>query len=458
MESLTGILDILIVCIWIGVLLVCAILVFSGVLRWLASSEGGDRKKPQDDQDKQSEQGKRRASRLNIAGWIAFAILVILFFYSQRANIAHFISGDDGSQTLTLILINGSKMMVKFLLLGAVISISAIVLMGFIVLLNKSVRTAFRVKDEGIDVWAKKFANKGRQFGTIFRSSIFTFIVTCGILLVFIILPLFLGSSENIQSGNMGLTEIWIDGVQTFATSIGKTDDAEKSVHSNASENTDASEDGSANEDGNPGNVVNNAARPLSEAILTYVLVYVIVLGVGFSFARILYAIVKDSLKQKQVSTLIDEYSNSIGVLGVGVSILLVIQDDSLNIYHDNILKTLGIFLKYFAIVAIVVATGILVLEIIRLIMDMRETLIRKEAKYLFVTLVGRASLFILTLLDSIISSLSNAVGQQNSEDTYQIHGKVMQRITQAMETEIDSGREQGDVTFACFKETITKK
>ena len=64
----------------------------------------------------------------------------------------------------------------------------------------------------------------------------------------------------------------------------------------------------------------------MPEAVITYMLVYVIVLGVGFSIARILYAIVKDNLNQKQTATLIDEYSSSMGVLGVGVSILLVLR------------------------------------------------------------------------------------------------------------------------------------
>lgn len=429
MENMDGILDLLKVCLWLGLIIVCVALIVSGILRWLASSE-------------------KRTGRLNIAGWIAFAILTVMFFYSQRTSVASFFANGDGSKTLTFVVINGSKMTAKLLLLGAVFSIATIILLVFIILLSKGIRAAFYAKDTEVKDWAKIVKEKGNQFGVIVRTPVFTFFVTCGILLVFIILPLLLGTPK----GEMGLAETWIDGVQTFASAINRNEYVEKGLTLNAGESADSGGDIDLNRN------IDKTRPPLPEAVITYMLVYVIVLGVGFSIARILYAIVKDNLNQKQTATLIDEYSSSMGVLGVGVSILLVLQDDELNIYQDDLFKILGGFFKYFVIVAIVMALAIVILEVIRLVMDMRETLIRKEARYLFVALVGRAALLILILLNSIFSALSNAIGQYDEVDIRQIQNKLLQRITKAMDQEIDQRTEDRDVTFVRFEERITKK
>lgn len=429
MENMDGILDLLKVCLWLGLIIVCVALIVSGILRWLASSE-------------------KRTGRLNIAGWIAFAILTVMFFYNQRTSVASFFANGDGSKTLTFVVINGSKMTAKLLLLGAVFSIATIILLVFIILLSKGIRAAFYAKNTEVKDWAKIVKEKGNQFGVIVRTPVFTFFVTCGILLVFIILPLLLGTPK----GEMGLAETWIDGVQTFASAINRNEYVEKGLTLNAGESADSGGDIDLNRN------IDKTRPPLPEAVITYMLVYVIVLGVGFSIARILYAIVKDNLNQKQTATLIDEYSSSMGVLGVGVSILLVLQDDELNIYQDDLFKILGGFFKYFVIVAIVMALAIVILEVIRLVMDMRETLIRKEAKYLFVALVGRAALLILILLNSIFSALSNAIGQYDEVDIRQIQNKLLQRITKAMDQEIDQRTEDRDVTFVRFEERITKK
>lgn len=435
MENMDGILDILKVCLWLGLIIICVALVVSGILRWLAPSE-------------------KRTGRLNIAGWIAFAMLAVMIFYNQRTNIVSFFASGDGSKVLTSVVINGSKMTAKLLLLGAVFFVAVIILLVFIILLSKGIRAAFYAKDTEIKDWAKVVKEKGGQFGVIVRTPILIFLMTCGILLVFIILPLLLGTPK----GEMGLAETWIDGVQIFASAINGNEDVEKDVDINVGENADSSGDIDSDEDTDSDRNIDKTELPLPEAVITYILVYVIVLGVGFSIARILYTIVKDNLNQKQTTTLIDEYSGSMGVLGVGVSILLVLQDDELNIYQDDLFKILGGFFKYFAIVAIVTALAIVILEVIRLVMDMRETLIRKEARYLFVVLVGRVSLLILMLLNSIFSALSSAVGQYNEVDISQIQSKLIQHITEAMEQEMDQRTEDRDVTFVSFKESITKK
>lgn len=442
MENLDGILDILKVCLWLGVIIVCVALVVLGILRWLASSE-------------------KRSRRLNFAGWIAFTVLSIMILYGRRADIIRLFANSDGSQAMTSIAVNGTKMAVKFLLLGVVFAIAVIVLLVFIVLLIKGVRVAFWAQNRTVRDWAKILKELGEQFSIITKTPIFTFFVTCGVLSVFIILPLLLGSPE----GETGMANTWIDGVQTFASAVSRSEGTTKNADANANDNVNPEDDenltertalnGAANLSRN---TVETKDIPIPEAVITYILVYVIVLGVGFSIARILYAIVKDNLKQKHTTNLFDEYSGSMGVLGVGVSILLVLQDDELNIYQDELFKILGGFFKYFVIVTIVMALAIVILEVIRLLIDMRETLIRKEARYLFVALVGRVSLLILMLLNSIFSALGSAIGQHNEVDISQIQCTLIRRIKEAMDQEIDQKTENGDVTFVSFRESITKK
>lgn len=443
MEDLNGILDILKVCLWLGVIIVCVALVVSGILRWLAPPE-------------------KRSRRLNISGWLAFTMLIIMILYGWRADILHLFTNSGGSQAMTSIAVNSTKMAVKLLLLGAVFAIAAIVLLVFIVLLIKGIRVVLCAQNRTVKDWAKALKELGEQFSVITKTPIFTFFVTCGVLSVFIILPLLLGNPE----GETGMAETWVDGVQTFASAISRNESTAKNADADTDDNANPKEDENPIEDTDPDrgiNLTRNTAKakdiPIPEAVITYILVYVIVLGVGFSIARILYTIVKDNLKQKQTINLFDEYSGSMGVLGVGVSILLVLQDDELNIYQDELLKILAGFFKYFTIVAIVMALAIVILEVIRLVMDMRETLIRKEARYLFVALVGRVSLLTLMLLNSISSALSSAIGQHDDVDISQTQRKLIRHITEAMDQEIDGGIEDNkDATFASFKESVTKK
>lgn len=397
-----GIVDILIICLLLGVIIVCAILIVLGVLRWLASSGNPD----------------KRRTRLNFAGWISFAVLATMILYSQRKDITAFLGNTNSNQTLTTVIINGSKMAFKFLLLGTVFAIVAIITLVLILLVSKGVCAAFSEENTSVKDWAKNLKEVGKQFGNIIKTPIFTFFVTCGILLVFIVLPFLLGNSEDTAS----LAETWGDVVHKIASSINKND-----------------------------------TTTIAEDTIWYILLYIIILGVGFSVARILYAIVKDNLKQKHSVNLIDEYSSSMGIMGVGVSILLVLYYDGIN--QDKPLDVVLAFLKYFLIVAVALTLAIVILEIIRLVMDMRETLIRREARYLFVALVGQASLLILVLLDSIFSALNSAVGQGRADvDISHIQNKLIQRITNTMEREIDRRTENRDATFAIFRASVTKK
>ena len=362
---------------------------------------------------------------------------------------------------MTSVVVNGSKMAVKLLLLGTAFAIVAIVSLVVILLVSKGIRATLDGQNKSVKDWAKKLKEVGNQFSEIVRTPIFTFFVTCGILLAFILLPFLLGNSED----KVGLAETWGNGVQKFVSVIYKNE-AETKNDSGSTDNNVNTEGGinsnrntEPNENENvPSGRNSGYSKDLSISdVITYILVYIIVLGVGFAVTRILYAIVRDNLKQKHSISLIDEYSGSMGIMGVGVSILLVLHN--IDIYQNEPLDVVLAFLKYFAIVAIAMTLAIVMLEIIRLVMDMRETLIRREARYLFVALVGQASLLILVLLDSIFSALNSAVGQGREDmDISYIQNKLIRNITKTMEQEINRETDDRDVTFTIFKTSITKK
>lgn len=445
MGNLNSIVDMLKICLWLGVIIVCIILVISGILRWLAAQGNTE----------------ERRKKLNISGWIAFVVLTAMIFYSRRESVTEFFCDNDGSKALTSVVVNGSKMAVKLLLLGTAFAIVAIVSLVVILLVSKGIRATLDGQNKSVKDWAKKLKEVGNQFSEIVRTPIFTFFVTCGILLAFILLPFLLGNSED----KVGLAETWGNGVQKFVSVIYKNE-AETKNDSGSTDNNVNTEGGinsnrntEPNENENvPSGRNSGYSKDLSISdVITYILVYIIVLGVGFAVTRILYAIVRDNLKQKHSISLIDEYSGSMGIMGVGVSILLVLHN--IDIYQNEPLDVVLAFLKYFAIVAIAMTLAIVMLEIIRLVMDMRETLIRREARYLFVALVGQASLLILVLLDSIFSALNSAVGQGREDmDISYIQNKLIRNITKTMEQEINRETDDRDVTFTIFKTSITKK
>lgn len=142
-----GIVDILIICLLLGVIIVCAILIVLGVLRWLASSGDLD----------------KRRTRLNFAGWISFAVLATMILYSQRKDITAFLGNTNSNQTLTTVIINGSKMAFKFLLLGTVFAIVAIITLVLILLVSKGVCAAFSEENTSVKDWAKNLKEVGKQ-------------------------------------------------------------------------------------------------------------------------------------------------------------------------------------------------------------------------------------------------------------------------------------------------------
>ena len=470
MEYLNGILDMLKACLWIGVIIVCTVLIISGILRWLA---------PQN----------MRNKRLNIAGWIAFAVLAVMFLYNRRGDIIGLFSDSTGNRTMTTVVINMAKMSFKFLLLGAVLAIVAIMLLVFIVIFKKGIHAALFTHNQTLKEWARSLNATSNDFRSIIKTPIFTFLVTCGIILVFILLPFLMGNSEPPKSTSdsasidtssstlsnandtKGLAATWVDGVVQFANAVkNKSDSANPELENNGeggelneSEKQDIDTKPEESNKGTDSAKEVNNSKPVQitvpVAVIEYTLMFLIVLGVGFAIIRILFAIVKDNLRRKNATNLVEEYSSSMGILGVGVSILLVLQNKEFSIHDNSLVDAIGAFFKYFVIVAAVLTLAITILEVISLIINTRITLIQQEARYLYVAFVGNISLLILTTMNSLFSILNSILGHHIWEGKIdQIQQRLADCIMQTMDGEIDQKSTNADVTFTVFNEKVTKK
>ena len=233
------------------------------------------------------------------------------------------------------------------------------------------------------------------------------------------------GQAQEEQS----LTEVWKSGI----IQITKFIDKDKGEKSNAGQDD----------------------NPFGYAFISYTLVYIIVLGVCFAAAQILYSIIRDCFTRKNAGGIIDEYSGSIGILAVGISILWSIRSGALK---DGKLSTIiAEFGKSFLAVMFIVALGILALEIIRLLMDMKEKLIRIEARYLFTSLVGLASILMLSMLNSIYGAVCAVIGFDADASLDNIQDRIKGKMIEEMERQLDEKKDY-KMTFSGFSEKITKK
>lgn len=124
-------------------------------------------------------------------------------------------------------------------------------------------------------------------------------------------------------------------------------------------------------------------------------------------------------------------------------------------------------FLETFVVVIFVIALGILTLEIVRLLIDMREKMIRKEARYLFILLVGLCTVIIIKGFSIIYNAISSILGRKDmklegAEDYIQtIYEHIIKNVAEDMNEEINMNNrndEGGKIPYNSFKGKTTKK
>lgn len=420
-------------CVWLGILIVCTVFIVSGVLRWLSDSN-------------------KRGKRLDFAAWISLIVVAVMFCI-HKGDLFKTLATAEASAGLTPIIVNASKVIAKLLVLGTVI-VCALLLAALVALFVFYVISIFVqiMREQGSGQQSSiKAALKAKSdaFFEMVKTPALMMVITFGILATFVIIPLFMGKTttaipagqstaqadmaEQDLSGQaqeeQSLTEVWKSGI----IQITKFIDKDKGEKSNAGQDD----------------------NPFGYAFISYTLVYIIVLGVCFAAAQILYSIIRDCFTRKNAGGIIDEYSGSIGILAVGISILWSIRSGALK---DGKLSTIiAEFGKSFLAVMFIVALGILALEIIRLLMDMKEKLIRIEARYLFTSLVGLASILMLSMLNSIYGAVCAVIGFDADASLDNIQDRIKGKMIEEMERQLDEKKDY-KMTFSGFSEKITKK
>ncbi|MCM1118687.1 MAG: hypothetical protein NC543_04925 [bacterium] len=426
-----GITNILIFCFGFGIQILCAILVMRGVWNWF--------KRGKTQIDRQS----------NMAFWISLIVLVILSIINN-SDILNLLKDEQGNKEITTIFINTSKIMVKVLMLGTVV-VAAIMLLFFAVYFMYKVIAIVASKRNTLE---NDLAETSKKLGEILRTPIIIYVITWGIMAIFVVLPLLMGNQGNQD----GMANAWKRGVVRIAcfvesetvqvkdsgdVEIGNAKDIleEVDLENNEVENT---------------TVLENVGESFYQALVKYILIFIVVLGLGFATVRILYSIIDNTFSTKNSNVLIDEYSGSMGVLVVGVSILWTIQDKEF--FQQPPLDMLADCIKSFGFVIFIVAMTILTLEIIRLLMDMKETLIRKEARYIFISLVGQVAILLLEVMNSICKAVNGAVGNPENENMDQIEVRMKKKMIFIMDQESGNIKNEENMMFPSFSKKITKK
>lgn len=432
MEDITNILAF---CGRLGILILFVILAVSGVLRWL-----GDKGK--------------RAKRLNILSVGAVIVLAVIFLIRNGGTLSA-VFGEKNNEAITLIFINGSKIAIKLLVLGAVVASAAMLIFIIWLCIHFGICALKQAKSGQGNSLSEELKNKSNELFAIVRTPIIVFVITWGILALFIVFPLLMSGQDNAS-----LTEAWQEGVVRIVHFVGldqEDDEASESVPAaagdkNVGEPTAADGDQNGKEQAAEDT---EGETPFYKDLISYILVFIIVLGVGFAVVKILYSIISGTFAKRNEKNIIDEYSAPMGILAVGVSILWTFR--SQNIWDNNAITNIGEFVKSFSVVIFVMALAILTLEIIRLLVDMREKLIRYEAKYLFVSLIGQASMLLLEMLHSIYQSVNSAIGGTTKSGMDQIQGKIRRGIVETMDGQLDCEKDY-ETTFAGFDGEVTKK
>lgn len=196
----------------------------------------------------------------------------------------------------------------------------------------------------------------------------------------------------------------------------------------------------------------------IKQALPSYMLLYIIVLGVGFAVIKLLSIIIGHAFEKRKEREIIEEYSGSIALLVIGVALLWTFQGND----HSELIIDVS---KSLVTVMVIITLIILSLEIIRLLMDMKEKLIRKEARYVFIALIGQCAMVLVSILNLLFGAVNSVIGSLENTKMDEVEKRLREKMVEAIDKQIDSkGAENrqesnsSDGTFPAFEERITKK
>lgn len=261
--------------------------------------------------------------------------------------------------------------------------------------------------------------NKAHLLIEIAKSPEIVSLLTIGVLAVFVAIPLFFG---NIHEGAL---KCWHDGVKRIG-----------------------------------GILASGGGLPFTTAVVLYLIIYIIVLGILFCAANIVYTILEDTISGNGLH----EYSSSIGVLAVSLAVLCSVyfgKDEHglskmAQMAQNVVLSLVGTVL--------IVAVIIVVLEIVRLLIDMKGTLIREEAGFIFVYLILLGATLIAQVLYSLYSAISSAlaIDQTETDKVKEIYHSIIDGMCEVVEEKVVQLRNRMPLSkktsFKVFERKITRK
>lgn len=265
--------------------------------------------------------------------------------------------------------------------------------------------------------------NKAHLLIEIAKSPEIVSLLTIGVLAVFVAIPLFFG---NIHEGAL---KCWHDGVKRIG-----------------------------------GILASGGGLPFTTAVVLYLIIYIIVLGILFCAANIVYTILEDTISGNGRAGFLHEYSSSIGVLAVSLAVLCSVyfgKDEHglskmAQMAQNVVLSLVGTVL--------IVAVIIVVLEIVRLLIDMKGTLIREEAGFIFVYLILLGATLIAQVLYSLYSAISSAlaIDQTETDKVKEIYHSIIDGMCEVVEEKVVQLRNRMPLSkktsFKVFERKITRK
>lgn len=262
-----------------------------------------------------NDQTKRyRKHRRFVFGFLSIATLILgAYIITSIKNPELF---QKINESTTPGFIYGSRLLVKLLATVVGMSIIAIVLIMLLGMVFCGART----------IWYAAFNNKAKFDETrresqsllqeAIREPMVKVVLTISVFAAFIVIPLFCGSEGK------GMVECWKTGVCYIGDLILKGE-----------------------------SVSSNPATPLSVSVAVYIVLYVVICGTFFGAANIVYIIFDDFLTKASGRGFLREYSNSIGLLAIGIAMLSSVflgKTDS----NSDLLKLVGNALKSMAVCA----------------------------------------------------------------------------------------------------------
>lgn len=365
----------------------------------------------------------KRVRRLTIISICSLGVLIIFgLFYNWKTIMEAFDAGEVVNDSMTESLINISKISIKFLLIAFGVVFSFIIILIVVMLLVYSIKaivyTISATKENDASELQKKLKKEADKMMVFLKNPVFIMSIAGGILALFAVLPLVMGEPSE------SLADSWRTGVSKIASFASKKDG-------------------------------------FSSDLSKYLLVFIAIIGIGYGVGNILFEIIRERLKKK--NGLLKEYSTPIGLLAVGISVLLLVASPPDTSDDVSWFQLLRHYSRPFLIVIFVIASGILVLEIVRLLMDMRERMIRREARYLFVLLVGLCTVIIMrafllgyNVFNSVLTG-DNAKRESEEARIKKISEYIIKKVAKDMEDEIEHKNIE-EVPYNIFKGKITKK